>query len=124
MLAIRALGRLAAVSGGLARLGCTAAAGAAAAAPAAAPAAAAAALSWRHRYSSEAADAWESMRAGFSSIEAEVEGGVATITVARPEALNALNKQVRLVIRQLLALSLCGMASACRHASDAISDGR
>ncbi|KAI7838571.1 hypothetical protein COHA_007643 [Chlorella ohadii] len=95
MSAIRALGRLAVVSGGLAQLGCTAAAGAATAATAAAaPGAAAAALSWRRRYSSEAADAWDAMRVGFSSIEAEVEGGVATITVARPEALNALNKQV------------------------------
>jgi enoyl-CoA hydratase/carnithine racemase len=93
MSAIRALGRLAAVSGGLARLGCTAAV--TGATPAAAHAtAAAAALSWRRRYSNEAADSWEAMRAGFSSIQADVEGGVATITVARPEALNALNKQV------------------------------
>lgn len=87
MSAISALGRLALVSGGLARLGCTTAA-------AAAPAAAAAALSWR-RSSSAAAEAWESMHSSFSSIQTEVEGGVAVITLARPEALNALNKQAR-----------------------------
>lgn len=96
MAALAALGRLVAASGGLARLGCTAAAAAAAPAAAATGAAGAAALAWRRRYSAEAAEAWEAMRQGFSSIQAEVEGGVAVLTLARPEALNALNKQARL----------------------------
>lgn len=90
MSAICALGRLG-------RWGCTAA-GATAIASAVGtvgPAAAAVALSWRRPYSTDTAESWDAMRAGFSSIQAEVEGGVAVLTVARPEALNALNKQVR-----------------------------
>lgn len=91
MSAIRALGRLG-------RWGCTAAGATAIAGAvgtvAVGPAAAAVALSWRRPYSTETAESWEAMRAGFSSIQAEVEGGVAVLTVARPEALNALNKQV------------------------------
>ena len=116
------------MSGGLARLGCTAAA---AAAPAAAvgPAAAALALSWRRPYSTEAAESWESMRAGFSTIQAEVEAGVAVLTVARPEALNALNKQARPVMpcivqpaafRQacmLLVATICGRLCSCKALS-------
>ena len=85
MAALVALGRLAT------RLGSSAAAAAAAAAPAAA----AATLAGRRRYSAEAVESWEAMRQGFSSIQAEVEGGVAVLTLARPEALNALNKQAR-----------------------------
>ena len=45
---------------------------------------------------SEAADAWSSMREGFTSILADIDSqsGIATITINRPESLNALNATV------------------------------
>jgi 1,4-dihydroxy-2-naphthoyl-CoA synthase len=48
-------------------------------------------------YTSEAAEAWRSIRDSFSSIIVDVEDetGIATVTINRPESLNALNTKVR-----------------------------
>lgn len=46
--------------------------------------------------STDAAEAWDALRSSFTSILADVEDatGIATITINRPEALNALNSTV------------------------------
>jgi hypothetical protein len=48
-------------------------------------------------YTSEAADNWKSIRESFTSIIVDVENdtGIATVTINRPETLNALNTKVR-----------------------------
>lgn len=60
-------------------------------------AAAAAAAAGRRLYTTPSADeAWQSLRQTFTSIQAEVASdGVATLTLDRPQALNALNSKVR-----------------------------
>lgn len=47
-------------------------------------------------YTSEAADNWRSIRDSFTSIIVDVENdtGIATVTINRPESLNALNTKV------------------------------
>ena len=47
--------------------------------------------------SSEAEDNWRSIRESFTSILVDVEDdiGIATVTINRPESLNALNSKVR-----------------------------
>lgn len=49
-------------------------------------------------YTSEAADNWRSIRDSFTSIIVDVENdtGIATVTINRPESLNALNTKVRM----------------------------
>jgi len=49
-------------------------------------------------YTSEAADNWRSIRDSFTSIIVDVENdtGIATVTINRPESLNALNTKVRI----------------------------
>lgn len=48
------------------------------------------------RHFSEAADSWLSLKESFTSVLADVDSssGVATITINRPESLNALNTKV------------------------------
>jgi hypothetical protein len=47
-------------------------------------------------YTSEAADNWRSIQESFTSIIVDVEDdtGIATVTINRPESLNALNSKV------------------------------
>lgn len=56
------------------------------------------ALSTLHRrwVSSDVTEAWDALRTTFTSILADVEEstGIATLTINRPEALNALNSKV------------------------------